>query len=146
AQNLLISLSSSALVAPSYFLNPANNVNYTVVVKTPLERIRSVPGLLSTPLTPPVALAQAPGPTLPTPPAQTLSNVAALSPQVSANQLSHYTVQRVLDVAANVEGRDLGAVARDIERKIAGLGKLPKGMRVQLRGQNEVMTQSFRSL
>jgi multidrug efflux pump subunit AcrB len=37
-------------------------------------------------------------------------------------------------------------VARDIERKIAGLGKLPKGMRVQLRGQNEVMTQSFRSL
>ena len=36
ANNLLVSLSSSALVAPSYFLNPHNNVNYTVVVKTPL--------------------------------------------------------------------------------------------------------------
>ena len=35
ANNMLISLSSSGLVAPSYFLNPRNNVNYTVVVKAP---------------------------------------------------------------------------------------------------------------
>src|SRR5262249_48953930 len=62
------------------------------------------------------------------------------------NQLSHYTVQRVLDVAANVEGRDLGAVARDVQRKIDGLGPLPKGMRIHVRGQNEVMDQSFRLL
>jgi multidrug efflux pump subunit AcrB len=151
AQNVLVSLSSSSVVAPSYFLNPANNVNYTVVVKTPLERIRSVPGLLSTPLTPPAAsLQQAAGlpapSSVPEPPAQTLSNVAALTPAVVANQLSHYTVQRVLDVAANVEGRDLGSVERDIDRAIAELGPLPKGMRIHVRGQNEVMNQSFRML
>jgi multidrug efflux pump subunit AcrB len=150
AQNVLVSLSSSALVAPSYFLNPANNVNYTVVVKTPLERVRSVPSLLSTPLTPPGALelaggAPQPG-SVPRPPAQSLSNVASLTPTVQASQINHYTVQRVLDVAANVEGRDLGAVARDIEAKVKALGQLPKGMRIHVRGQNQVMDQSFRML
>jgi multidrug efflux pump subunit AcrB len=150
AQNVLVSLSSSSLVAPSFFLNPVNNVNYTVVVKTPLERVRSVPSLLATPLTPPGALqlggsASIPA-SVPTPPAQTLSNVTTLHPTVQASQLNHYTVQRVLDVAANVEGRDLGAVARDIDAKVKQLGPLPKGMRIHVRGQNEVMNQSFRML
>ncbi|MDB4970178.1 MAG: acriflavin resistance protein [Myxococcales bacterium] len=53
ANSLLISLSSSSGVAPSYFLNPQNNVNYSVVVKTPLTRMATVPSLLGTPLTPP---------------------------------------------------------------------------------------------
>ncbi|HZS37237.1 MAG TPA: efflux RND transporter permease subunit, partial [Polyangia bacterium] len=152
ANDVLISLSSSSLVAPSYFLNPANNVNYTVVVKTPLASIKSVPMLLGTPLTPPSAqaLLQPSGgaatTALPEAPAQTLSNVAEISPQVVPNQLSHYTVQRVLDVTASIDGRDLGSVSRDIEKKIAALGPLPKGMKINVRGQNEVMKQSFRSL
>ena len=33
ANDMLMSLSSSSLVAPSYFLNPQNNVNYSVVVQ-----------------------------------------------------------------------------------------------------------------
>jgi multidrug efflux pump subunit AcrB len=151
ASSMLVSLSSSSLVAPSYFLNPANNVNYTVVVKTPLPRVGSVPQLMGTPLTPPSPALLQPGgaatpTTLPQAGAQTLSNVAQLSPEVRANQLTHYTVQRVLDVQANVEGRDLGAVASDIERRLASLGKLPRGMRITVRGQNEVMNESFRSL
>jgi multidrug efflux pump subunit AcrB len=152
ANDVLISLSSSALVSPSYFLNPANNVNYVVVVKTPLNQIKSVPNLLNTPLTPPSAstLLQsnaAPIPTsVPEAPTQPLSNIASLTPTVVANQVSHYTVQRVLDITANLDGRDLGAVARDLDRKIAGLGELPKGMKITVRGQNQVMNDSFKSL
>jgi multidrug efflux pump subunit AcrB len=55
-------------------------------------------------------------------------------------------VQRVLDVTAGVEGRDLGAVAAEVQARIDALGKLPPGMRVFVRGQNEVMQSSFRSL
>ncbi|HYR54881.1 MAG TPA: efflux RND transporter permease subunit, partial [Myxococcaceae bacterium] len=79
-------------------------------------------------------------------PAQRLSNLVDIYPQATPSQLNHYTVQRVLDVAARVDGRDLGSVASDIQKKIDSLGKLPAGMRIRLRGQNEVMTQSFRSL
>jgi Cu/Ag efflux pump CusA len=59
---------------------------------------------------------------------------------VSAENITHYTVQRVLDVKGSVEGRDLESVSREISSAIQALGKLPPGMRITLRGQNEVMT------
>ncbi|MGA7908593.1 MAG: efflux RND transporter permease subunit, partial [Candidatus Sulfotelmatobacter sp.] len=42
ANSMLISLSSSSLVSPSFFLNPANNVNYIVAVRIPPDRFDSV--------------------------------------------------------------------------------------------------------
>jgi multidrug efflux pump subunit AcrB len=152
ASSMLVSLSSSSLVAPSYFLNPANNVNYTVVVKTPLKRIDSLGKLLATPITPPgaAALLQNAAPqsplAVPAASAAPLSNLATVTPQSTFSQLSHYTVQRVIDVNANVEGRDLASVVRDVRKKIDELGKLPAGMKIGVRGQNEVMESSFRSL
>src|SRR5207248_4633279 len=56
ANNLLVTLSSSALVAPSFWINPRNNVNYPVVVQTPLRQVDSLPSLLGTPLGRGVAL------------------------------------------------------------------------------------------
>jgi multidrug efflux pump subunit AcrB len=75
-----------------------------------------------------------------------LSGVADLRPTATPNQITHFTVQRVLDVAANADGRDLGGVVRDIDATIAGLGKLPPGVKITVRGQSEVMNESFRSL
>jgi multidrug efflux pump subunit AcrB len=151
ANNMLISLSSSGLVAPSYFLNPRNNVNYTVVVKTPLRDLASVSGVMNTPVTAPGATVLQPASTpslsdVPEAPAQTLASLANVHPGVSPVQINHYTVQRVLDVAASIEGRDLGSVTADIEQKIRELGPLPPAMRITVRGQNQVMNRSFRSL
>ena len=50
ANNMLTTLSSSSLVAPNFFLNPQNNVNYFVAVQTPIERINSVGDLMDTPV------------------------------------------------------------------------------------------------
>ena len=152
AGNALITLSSSVLVAPSFFLNPENNVNYTVAVQIPPERIDSLKDIRSMPLTPPSATAllqPAPSPppsSAPGAPAQSLENLATVYHSVSAENISHYTVQRVLDVDADVEGRDLGSTAQDIEKRIDALKPLPPGTRITLHGQNEIMYQSFRSL
>jgi len=152
ANSLITSLSSSALVAPSFFLNPANNVNYTVVVKTPLPELDSVAALMATPLTSPSSgsLRQPGGPAdpaaVPQAPTVLLSSIAEVRPRTSPSEINHYTVQRVLDIEANVDGRDLGSVASDIRKKIAALGTLPPGVHVTLRGQYEVMNSSFRSL
>jgi multidrug efflux pump subunit AcrB len=150
ANNLLVSLSSSGLVAPSFFLNPHNNVNYFVVVKTPLPQLASVDQVMSTPITNGTPIAASGGSAspaaVPEAPTQILSGIAQVSPGGSPEQINHYTVQRVIDVGANVEGRDLGAVAADIQKKIDALGKLPPGVKVTLRGQNQVMDQSFRKL
>jgi len=151
ANNMLISLSSSGLVSPSYFLNPKNNVNYTVVVKTPLRDVASVSSLMGTPVTAPGAAVLQPTAAttpsdLPEAPAQTLASLAGVRPSASPVQINHYTVQRVLDIAASVEDRDLGSVTADIEKKIAELGPLPPAMRITVRGQNQVMNRSFKSL
>jgi multidrug efflux pump subunit AcrB len=45
-----------------------------------------------------------------------------------------------------VEGRDLGSVIRDVRARVARLGNLPPGIQIKIRGQNEVMEESFRSL
>lgn len=152
ASSILIALASSGLTAPSYFLNPANNVNYTVAVQIPYQRVNSVDTLNAIPLTSPAAAAilqpqSLPLPTdLPSLSAQTLANVAAVYHRVTPENINHYTVQRVLNVDGTVEGSDLGSVARGIQQKIAELGKLPAGTFVTLRGQYEVMYESFKSL
>lgn len=152
ATNALITLSSSTLIAPSFFLNPQNNVNYTVAVQVPRRFQSSIDALIGMPVTPTggsALLQPAPVPApgqLPEIPAQSMANLAAVSHRYSPENISHYTVQRVLDVEASVEGRDLGGVVADINRGIKGLGKLPTGMKITVRGQNEVMTHSFRSL
>jgi multidrug efflux pump subunit AcrB len=153
SSSLLTSLSSSVLVSPSFYLNPANNVNYFVAVRIPTSLVDSIESLGSIPLTPPlssgnlVTQSGVGSPTaIPTIPAQTLANVASITHRASFENLSHYTVQRVLNVDANVEGRDLGSVAREIKTKISELGPLPPGTRIALRGQYEVMERSFTSL
>ncbi len=152
ANSMLVSLSSSALVSPSYYINPVNDVNYLVAVKAPIEQVASVRNLLDIPVTPPssAALVQsgaagAPADVLHAP-TQTLGNITTLSTRATPSEITHYTVQRVVDVNANVEGRDLGTVVDGIDRKIATLGKLPPGMSINVRGQGEVMRNAFGSL
>ncbi len=152
AQSMLISLSSSALVSPSYFLNPTNNVNYVVAVRIPPERFDSVQTLMNTPLSLPGSAAPLQAASsiqtrpVPQPQFETLSNVSHVVPGTVPAEVNHYTVQRVIDVNANIQGRDLGSVVSGIKKKIDGLGKLPVGMRITIHGQYEVMNQSFRSL
>ncbi len=150
ANSVLVSLASSALVAPSFYINPTNDVNYLVAVKEPLEDLTSVPALLDMPMTaasPLMQVSQAGAPSeLPHASTQTLGNLAQLSNRVVPNEIDHYTVQRVLDVDANVEGSDLGSVVSGIQSKVAALGKLPAGMSIAVRGQGEVMHEAFSSL
>jgi multidrug efflux pump subunit AcrB len=58
--------------------------------------------------------------------------------------VSHYDAQPVIDIFGAVQGRDLGAVAKEIQKIIADQdGKLPKGTRIVARGQMETMTSSY---
>jgi multidrug efflux pump subunit AcrB len=150
--NLLTSLSSSSGITPSYFLNPANNVTYNVSVQVPLAKMTSVADLLSIPISsgPPQAnMRQELGQAVdrPSEPASRLSDIAEIHPVSSVQSISHYTVQRVVDVAANIDGRDLGSVAVDIRKAIADAQKgLPETTRIDLRGQAQTMDSSFTSL
>jgi multidrug efflux pump subunit AcrB len=150
ANSMLVSLSSSVLVAPSYFVNPTNQVNYPVAVEVPLPRMTSAQDVLATPVTPGVQLNQQTSPYNPNPfpraPVQTLDNVARMYTLSQPSEIDHYTVARVLDVTANVEGRDLGSVVGGIQKQVDALGALPPGMAITVRGQGQVMHDAFASL
>jgi multidrug efflux pump subunit AcrB len=135
ASSVLTTLSSSSLVAPSFWLSPKNNVNYLVAVRTPLDRLASTDDLMATPL----AVDDARASTSPY-----LGSVATLRPAQTKALITHETVQRVVDVQCGVEGRDLGSVAKEIERAVSLLGD--PNARVQVRGQIESMYSALRSL
>jgi len=152
ANGLLVSLSGNGQLAPSYYLDPVTGVNYTVAVKTPLSRMATPRDLMATPFSLPGGSAllqttafQGAGPAS-QPPSEPLSNFASLNRINVASEINHYTVQRVLDVMAGVEGRDLGSVVGDIRTRIRDLGPLPPNTRIRIRGQSEVMVEAFVNL
>ncbi len=151
ANDLLTTLASSTLVSPSFWLNPKNNVNYLVVVQTPLDRMESTGDLLATPITTagqPVLQnpSRTPTDSATTTGAVYLGTVSQLSPGRTLGSVNHATIQRVINVQGNAVGRDLGAIGADIKKSIAGLKDVPPTMRITLRGQIESMNTSFSSL
>jgi multidrug efflux pump subunit AcrB len=151
ANNLLTSLSSSSLVNPNFWLSPQNNVNYIVAVQTPLPRMQSANDLLTTPMTSGVQpLRQTPTRTLTDSAANSsslyLGSFAQLTPSKTLGSVNHATIQRVINVQAAAEGRDLGSVANEIQRAIKELKNLPPNMKITIRGQIESMRTSFGSL
>jgi multidrug efflux pump subunit AcrB len=133
ANNLLISLSGTAQVAPSYWLSP-EGIQYFVAAQTPQYKIDSVDALQSLPI----------GVVGPDNTEEILGNVATIRRTVAQQVVGHYNVQPVFDVYANVDGTDLGSVASAVRRILPDFEKrLPRGSTIQLRGQVKSMDDSF---
>ncbi|MBI4864391.1 MAG: efflux RND transporter periplasmic adaptor subunit [Candidatus Riflebacteria bacterium] len=133
ANSMLISLSSSGQVSPNFWLSPESGVNYQVIVQTPQHRIDSTDELLRTPIAAPGARAP-----------QLLSNLATVQRGNAVSVVNHFNVQNTFDVYANVEGCDLGSVARQVYRIVADVEKkLPRGSSILVRGQVQTMNASF---
>lgn len=152
ANNMLTSLAGSALVGPTYYLNPQSGVNYIVAVQTPADKIQTISDVLNLPANPAAPNINpniaAVTPTTPlSSPVTRISDIASVRAATSMQSISHYTVQRVVDVAANIDGRDLGSTSAEIKKIIADVQKdLPSTVKIYLRGQNEVMETSFKNL
>ena len=136
ASSLLIALSGSFQTAPSFYLNPANGVSYQVAAQTPQYRLNSLQTLAGIPVT--GASGAVP---------QLLGNLASVSRGTEQAVVSHYNIQPVIDVYGDVDGRDLGGVARSFEKIVqAAEKKLPRGSTINVRGQVETMNSSFLGL
>jgi multidrug efflux pump subunit AcrB len=133
ANSTLISLAGSGQTTPNYWLNPKTQVNYAIVTQTPIYRINSLPTLARTPITSPNGNTT-----------QLLGNVASFQRTLSPIIEDHYNIQPVYDVYADVDKRDLGGVASDIEKILDQTRKgLPKTTQLTLRGEVATMNDSF---
>ena len=140
ATNINVSLSSSVQVSPNFWTDLSSGIPYYLAVQTPERLVNSLNALGNTPVSTSLA---ASGQTVP----GVLSNVATFNRDKVATNSNQTNIQPVFDVYASVQGRDLGAIAADINKVTKELQqKLKPGNSIQVVGQIQSMNDSFRNL
>ena len=133
ASSLLVSLNSSAQIAPNFWLSPTNGVSYPLVVQTPTYEVDSAQDLWNMPL------AQHGGAQ-----SQLLMNVATFGRGKVPMVMSQLNIRPIFDVNADVQGIDLNTAARAIDAVIGRVRPtLPNTVDVNLTGQIETMRESY---
>ena len=134
--SLVVNLAGSSQVAPTYWLSPDNGVSYPIVMQTPQYQMDSLDALKSVPIT-------AAGISSP----QTLGAVADFDRTTSNAVVSQYNIQAMVQIYGTTQGRDLGAVAADVQKIIDETADAaPKGSQVVLLGQVRTMNSAFSGL
>jgi len=124
AETILTALGSSVGYAPSIWIDPATGIDFFMGVQYRNNNLKSLDEIRNIPL----SLETRDGPiTVP------LSNVAIVRRVNIPAEIAHYNIARVYDVYVNVDGRDVGSVAADVERKLAGIPD-ESGVSYTLRG------------
>jgi multidrug efflux pump subunit AcrB len=131
--NLITALTSDAMIAPSYWVDPKSGNNYFVTVQYRENQVQSLEDLKAMPL----RAADLKVPTY-------LSQVAEITPILTPTEVDHYQLQRTIDVYVAPSGEDLAAPAKQIE-KIVAATRLPVNLRIDIRGLVTTMQSSFRS-
>ncbi|THD57685.1 MAG: efflux RND transporter permease subunit [Bradyrhizobium sp.] len=136
ANSLLVTLSGSAQVKPNFWLNTENGVSYPIVAQMPQYRINSISDLSNIPIT-----SQDAGGS------RYLGGLAHITQGPSPGVVSHYNVQPVIDVFGDIQGRDLGAISKDISKILSDTKQdLPRGSYVTVRGQVQTMNNAYSQL
>lgn len=153
-KNVVASLNSSINFDPAFWIDESNGNHYFLGVQYPEPAIQSLQTLENIPLTGAAGTILGPmsvrGMASPIPRDTRLSslrNVATFEQRTAPTEVSHLNISRVIDVYANVDRRDVGGVAADVERQIEPIrATLPSGYTIVVRGEVQSMRESFGSL
>ncbi|HVW75884.1 MAG TPA: efflux RND transporter permease subunit [Rhizomicrobium sp.] len=130
------SLAGTSTTAPAFFLNPKTGVSYNMTAQTPEYQMDTLDALQNLPIT-----NSGNGAT------QVLGGVARFSRSAGSSVVTHYNILPTMDLYATTQDRDLGAVAKDVQKVIdANMKYLPRGATVTLRGQVQIMNTAFSGL
>ena len=133
--SMVVNLAGSSQVQPTFWLNPENGVNYSIVMQTPQYQVDSLNALRNLPIT-------APGV-----PPQTLGAIADIKRTAIPAVYSQYNIQPLIQIYGTTQGRDLGAVAADVQKVLDETAKdAPKTAQVVMLGQVMTMNNSFSGL
>ena len=118
--NLITALTSDAMIAPSYWVDPKSGNNYFVTVQYPENQVKSIEDLKAMPL-------HAPNLKLPT----YLNQVADVTPILTPTEVDHYQLQRTIDVYVAPIRRRSWASRRRKSRRSSPATQLPPNIRVE---------------
>lgn len=134
ARSLVAATSSSRFVVPNYWPDPKTGIGYQVQVEIPYQLMNSALQVETIPIQ------GKGGETL------LLRDIAKVAPGTIAGEYDRYNMKRVVSLTANLEGEDLGRVARRVEQALKRAGPAPKGVAVDVRGQIAPLNEMLRGL
>jgi multidrug efflux pump subunit AcrB len=135
ANNLLVTLSGTGQIAPTFWLNPETGLQYPLVAQAPQYRMTSLQDLQNLPVTNSTGRQQI------------LGGLATITRGFGPAVVVHRDSQPIIDIYGAVQDRDLGAINKDINAVLARFdGKLPKATHITVRGQVQTMTASYTGL
>ena len=124
AENILTALGSSVGYAPSIWVDPTTGIDFFLGVQYETNEVESLDAMRNLPLS--VRTPEGPR-NVP------LSNLAKIRRVNIPGEIAHYNISRVYDVLVNVDGRDVGSIAADVEQAVETLVP-PDGVNTTLRG------------
>jgi multidrug efflux pump subunit AcrB len=122
--------SSSRFTQPVYWLDKNTGTAYQVQVEYPQYRMNSAEQVEMIPV------GLQPGATT------FLRDVASWEKTVMPGEYDRLNQQRYLTLTANIYNRDLNTVIKAVKKEIVSLGELPRGVRIMVRGQADLLSQT----
>ncbi|MFC5453618.1 efflux RND transporter permease subunit [Prosthecobacter fluviatilis] len=121
-RSLVAATTSSRFTVPNFWADTKTGVSYSLQVQVPQPLMKSLEDLRNVPVTaqnrPPVPL----------------RNIAKVTEGSVIGQYDRYNMARSISITANLQGRPLGSIAKEVE-KIIVANPAPAGVSVVLRGQ-----------
>ncbi len=131
--NVITSLTSNGMIAPSFWADPKTGNDYLLTVQYRESQVKDVNDLLAIPL-------RGTGMTEPT----RLDAVCRIRRELSPTEIDHYQLRRVIDVYVAPATEDLGAVSAAV-KKIVAETERPENVRIAIQGSVKGMEASFSS-
>jgi multidrug efflux pump subunit AcrB len=131
--NVITALTSDAMIAPSFWVDPKSGNDYLLTVQYPEGLVKNLADLASVPLRGDRSTH-----------ATRLDTVSHLRHLKAPTEVDHYQLKRIIDVYVSPTTEDLSHVLSGVET-ILRETKRPDNVRVSVRGSADAMRVSFRS-
>jgi multidrug efflux pump subunit AcrB len=125
---------SSRFTTPLYWRDPKSGIGYQVQLEVPQSRMNSIAQVKQIPVK-----ATESGDIM-------VEDVASVRAGSMPGEVDRYNMRRVVGLTANIEGEDLGRVAKHLDQARKAAGDPPRGVQVDVRGQVFPMRQMFGAL
>ncbi|MBA4190534.1 MAG: acriflavin resistance protein [Planctomycetaceae bacterium] len=126
--------SSSRFMVPNYWRDPASGIGYQVQIEVPFTLVNSVKDLELIPV-------QGKGSDK-----LLIRDIGRVKEGTMPGQIDRYNMRRVVSISGNIQGEDLGEVARQVGKAVEAAGTPPQGVQVDVRGQVSPFNELFRGL
>jgi multidrug efflux pump subunit AcrB len=132
-RSLIAATSSSRFTEKNVWQDHTSNLSYFVQVQVPENKMTSIHDIGETSI-------------VPNQPRPQLSDVASLKLDTVYGEADDLGAVPELFVTANLNKKDLGKATDDVKQAVASLGKLPRGLAVDIRGLSSVLVDTLDSL